>query len=91
MTAKQSLYSRHPAYFTIGPPSNSAAPRALGVNDSDITMLTRETGVNRPGTKGGALLVAARSYPEEEDVSASYNGSYPSPREVKFSEPVSVA
>ena len=75
-------------YFIRPASSHSAAPRPLGVNQRDITMLCRETGINRPGTRGSELLLSAR-YPNNEDNEyLDYNHHQVA---VKFREPISVS
>ena len=71
--------------YRVTPPS-SAASRSLGVNQHDVTLLVRQTGVNRPDTRGAAILASARGLSDTEMANA-----YAAASAVKFKEPVTVS
>ena len=87
LVEKLSPANRRQALFLATPPE----PRPLGVNAYDVTMLVRRSGVNRPDSRGAALLSSVPRATSDTDLAETYAVSSHSPPVVKFREPITVA
>lgn len=66
------------------PPGFARAP-SLGVNQQDVDFLVRQTDLNRPGSRGGAILTSARATPAPDEPASNIAPV------VKFREPIAVS